>query len=141
MSITFFVTSFIVQHSLMWIIYHIEHPFFERYKVNNEPWPWNKDITEWRILLKRTLKFIGVNIFVVIPAVNYFDYVAQGYKSKHRIDVDGLPDNMTIFVSLVFCMIVEDFTFHWVHKLLHLPSLYPHIHKIHHEHKVTIGIV
>lgn len=25
----------------MWVIYHIELPFFERYKINSNPWPWN----------------------------------------------------------------------------------------------------
>jgi hypothetical protein len=24
----------------MYLIYHIELPFFERYKISNEPWPW-----------------------------------------------------------------------------------------------------
>jgi len=26
---------------LFWIIYHIDHPFFEQYKIIKEPWPWN----------------------------------------------------------------------------------------------------
>jgi len=38
-------------------------------------------------------------------------------------------------------MICEDFAFHWAHKFLHLPIIYPYIHKIHHEHSMTIGIV
>jgi tetrahydromethanopterin S-methyltransferase subunit D len=30
-----------VVHGALWIVYHIEHPFFERYKVGPEPWPWH----------------------------------------------------------------------------------------------------
>jgi sterol desaturase/sphingolipid hydroxylase (fatty acid hydroxylase superfamily) len=37
-------------------------------------------------------------------------------------------------------MICEDFAFHWGHKFLHLPIIYPYIHKIHHEHSVAVGI-
>ena len=36
-------------------------------------------------------------------------------------------------------MIVEDFTFHLSHRLLHWKAIYPYIHKVHHEHKVTIA--
>ena len=37
-------------------------------------------------------------------------------------------------------MIIEDLTFHCSHRLLHTRYLYKHIHKIHHEHKVTVSI-
>ena len=34
---------------------------------------------------------------------------------------------------------MEDLTFHFSHRLLHQKWIYQYIHKIHHEHKVTIG--
>lgn len=37
-------------------------------------------------------------------------------------------------------MLCDDFFFYLTHRTLHLPRIYPHIHKIHHEHKVTICI-
>jgi sterol desaturase/sphingolipid hydroxylase (fatty acid hydroxylase superfamily) len=24
----------------MWGVYHVEHLFFEKYKINSKPWPW-----------------------------------------------------------------------------------------------------
>ena len=36
-------------------------------------------------------------------------------------------------------MFCEDLTFTMSHRMLHHKLIYPHIHKIHHEHKVTIG--
>jgi sterol desaturase/sphingolipid hydroxylase (fatty acid hydroxylase superfamily) len=37
-------------------------------------------------------------------------------------------------------MIVEDFFFYWGHRILHLKSLYPYIHKLHHEYNYPISI-
>jgi hypothetical protein len=28
---------------VMWGVYHIKHPWFEQYKINNEPWPWEEN--------------------------------------------------------------------------------------------------
>jgi len=63
----------------MWGIYHIEHPFFERYKANSEPWPWNKDQKEWKILINKTLKLVALNVFIMIPTVIYIDFYANNH--------------------------------------------------------------
>ena len=36
-------------------------------------------------------------------------------------------------------MLIEDFTFYWGHRILHLPKLY-RFHKIHHEFTNTTSI-
>ena len=41
---------------------------------------------------------------------------------------------------MIFCMICEDLGFHTFHRFLHRPSIYPHVHKIHHEYKVSVAI-
>jgi hypothetical protein len=38
---------FFTANIIMWIIYHIEHPFFERYKISSNPWPWYENRVEW----------------------------------------------------------------------------------------------
>jgi sterol desaturase/sphingolipid hydroxylase (fatty acid hydroxylase superfamily) len=43
-------------------------------------------------------------------------------------------------LTIIFCMLCEDFSFHFIHKLLHHPRIYSLIHKIHHSHIVTISI-
>ena len=35
---------------------------------------------------------------------------------------------------------MEDLAFYWTHRFLHLPSLYPHVHKMHHESISTISL-
>lgn len=37
-------------------------------------------------------------------------------------------------------MLMEDLTFHFSHRLLHTKVLYGLIHKIHHQHKVSISV-
>jgi len=54
--------------------------------------------------------------------------------------MEDLPDSKTIMGTIIFCMICEDFTFYFSHRLLHWRVIYPYIHKIHHQHIITIGI-
>ena len=32
--------ALMIGYLINWAIYRVEHPFFERYKITNEPWPW-----------------------------------------------------------------------------------------------------
>lgn len=40
---TLHATFFLVSNLALLLIYYIKHPFFERYKIESEPWPWEKD--------------------------------------------------------------------------------------------------
>lgn len=124
----------------MWFIYHIELPFFERYKINHEPWPWNQNRAEWNKLLWKSIKLVYFNILVVLPTAVYLSLYLKDYEIPHTLDIDQLPDGTTIALTLIFCMVCEDFTFHFTHKFLHWRKIYPYIHKIHHTHVTTIGI-
>jgi sterol desaturase/sphingolipid hydroxylase (fatty acid hydroxylase superfamily) len=37
-------------------------------------------------------------------------------------------------------MLMEDFSFYWLHRFLHLSFIYPFIHKIHHEYNNSISL-
>eukprot|EP00030_Apusomonadida_sp_AF-17_P005896 a676613_317.p1 GENE.a676613_317~~a676613_317.p1 ORF type:complete len:322 (-),score=116.69 a676613_317:21-959(-) len=50
------------------------------------------------------------------------------------------PTWTKIATTCFYCIVIEDFYFYWVHRYLHHPSIYKHIHKIHHEHKAPFGI-
>jgi hypothetical protein len=41
---TFSVVDFMFVNAIYSILYTIELPFFERYKVTSEPWPWKTDL-------------------------------------------------------------------------------------------------
>jgi sterol desaturase/sphingolipid hydroxylase (fatty acid hydroxylase superfamily) len=42
-------------------------------------------------------------------------------------------------MQMVGCQLFLEASFYWIHRALHHPTLYKHIHKQHHEYKGTIG--
>ena len=57
----------IVTNLIMMVIYKAELPFFERYKVNSNPWPWNENKDEWKSILKKSVGLGVFNSFVSLP--------------------------------------------------------------------------
>lgn len=130
----------LVTNGAMWIIYHIEHPFFERYKINHDPWPWYENRTEWDDLLWKSIKLVAVNACIIVPLINLVNLMVNDWEVKMSFEVEELPDTVMLMATIAFLMICEDFAFHWLHKLLHTKWLYAHVHKVHHTHKTTVGI-
>jgi sterol desaturase/sphingolipid hydroxylase (fatty acid hydroxylase superfamily) len=118
--------------------YKVNHPFFERYKSVDEPWPWQTDREEWNRLFWRSIKLTAFNATVM----NYFlgaPFVAAGFPVPFRAD-NNFSSPFTLFLQFMFCNMVENLLFYIAHTLLHKPYFYKMIHKIHHEHKVTTSI-
>jgi sterol desaturase/sphingolipid hydroxylase (fatty acid hydroxylase superfamily) len=129
---------FIFSNIFFYIIYHFEWKFFEKYKVEDEPWPWQEDKNKWKLQLTKTIKLILFNHLIVIPLLT-LPSILKG-KSPVRTDYESLPDLFEVSWQLMFIYFMDDFLFYWSHRLLHLSVLYSKIHKIHHEHKITVGI-
>ena len=53
---------------------------------------------------------------------------------------DELPTTFTVIKHLAFCCLLDDLGFIFTHRILHIPILYKHIHKVHHTYNQTIGI-
>jgi len=88
-----FWTLLISINLVLWFIYHIEHPFFEKYKINNEPWPWNNlSKKEWHTLLRKTLLLVCFNVFIMAPTSAILDFVGHNYQLRWTYDVETLPD-------------------------------------------------
>jgi len=122
------------------VIYYLKWDFFERYKHNPEPWPWEKDPVAWKKLLKRTMKAILFNNFVVVPPFFALNAWLADYKCLYSEDIESLPDSKVLLLTMIFCTLCETFVTTTTHAILHHPRLYPHIHKIHHEHVTTVCI-
>lgn len=129
---------FIFSNIFFYIIYNLEWKFFEQFKVEDEPWPWQEDRNKWKLQLNKTIKLILLNHLIVIPLLT-LPSIING-KSPVRTDYESLPNVFEVSWQLLFYYFVDDFLFYWSHRLLHWSVLYSKIHKIHHEHKVTVSI-
>ena len=135
-----------INHEIVWIlsnlffyfVYKTDSHVFEQYKVESEPWPWKEDRGKWMEQLKKTAKLIFFNQFVVIPGLLGLTYLRG--KALMRTDYESLPSLFEMAWQLVFIYCMADFFFYWSHRILHWKGLYSHIHKIHHEHKITVAL-
>ena len=128
-----------VGNLVYWTFYHFEFDFIERYKSNDLPWPWYSDREAWRTLCFKSIFVLLMNANFIIPVVLSF-LAAVGLEEVHTMAVEDLPDAQTLFLSLLFFMLVEDFVFYMTHRLLHWRVIYPYIHKMHHSHASVVGI-
>ena len=121
------------------LCYQLELPIIERYKCLEEPWPWNEDLEAWNKLFWRSSVLYSFNVLCLNPFAYALHYLFD-IPLELDFTMEGLPDSGKMCGQILFCMFVEDLTFHFSHRLLHTRTLYKYIHKIHHEHKVTISI-
>lgn len=129
---------FIVCNLTLYFIYKSESPFFERYKIHNEIWPWKKDNQQWIKLLKETAYYLFINQFIISSLANLIVFLRE--KPIIRMEFNELPNCFELLWQMNFLIICEDFFFYWSHRFLHIKQLYPYIHKIHHKFTNTIGI-
>lgn len=124
-----------------WFVYRLEHPFFERYKITSEPWPWYDNPKEWYSLVWETIFAVSVTQFVVNPILILLALWGDNWVPQVNTSTTEYPDRTTMCFHLFICMFCEDFFFYWFHRLLHWKPLYQAIHKKHHKHKQPVGIV
>jgi len=129
---------FIFCNFVMWVVYKLESPFFERYKVHDKEWPWKKNLEEWHKLIKETIFYLFINHVIFLPLF----LIPYYYKNEaiSRIDYQTLPGSFEVIIQTVFFMIVEDASFYWFHRFLHMDFIYPYIHKLHHKYVNTVSI-
>lgn len=120
---------FIGLHTFYAILYSLKMPFFEKYKIDPSPWPW--ELENWSELKWYLIKSLAFNHLVTYPVIQF----SQVYFFHEMFVEDDaqLPDHWTIVIHILFCMVVEDFYFYFAHRLLHWKPLYLWIHKIHHK--------
>jgi len=134
--------SFLLLNAIMYVIYSLNHPFFEQFKVQKKVWPWldeNKETREqWRSLVNRALLVVTFNEFIIVPVMIYLNFPITSLRNSY--DIQQLPEWYTSVWQICVCMMCEDTLFHFSHRLLHHRSVYGYFHKLHHEYKTTIGL-
>ena len=73
---------FITIELVYYVIYNLEHPFFEQFKINDDPWPWQKDKEAWKKLFKQSVILVGINNIVFTPVV----FLTLFYLSDFKVD-------------------------------------------------------
>lgn len=68
------------------VIYKLNHPFFEQYKDNDIPWPWESEPVKFRKKLKKAIKLIGFNNLFVGGAYSIFLIYGLGTKLKYTLE-------------------------------------------------------
>lgn len=73
-------------------------------------------------------------------AIPYLAVLAYPFFRWRGIDLYGpLPSLPTAVLQILVCMVVEDTLFYWIHRTLHHPRLYKHLHKQHHQFINTVS--
>ena len=80
-----------------------------------------------------------MNMFLLTPLA-YTPFYLFDLPIDLDFSLEGLPDGNKMCCQLLICMLIEDLTFHCSHRMLHTRLLYAYVHKVHHEHKITISM-
>lgn len=59
-------------NSVFGVIYYLEIPFIEAYKINPNPWPWKKSEAEqakWKSLMIKSILNTIMNGFITLPLI------------------------------------------------------------------------
>lgn len=118
-------------------------PFFERYKAQPGPWPWQKGdkaAREWRALIRRTLRVLAGNFLVSHPVGLVLVYRIVVRWQLASFDARDCPSPTEVFWQICAFMVIEDTLFYWTHRALHDGRIYTSVHKQHHQYKVSVGL-
>jgi len=126
------------------LLYYFEIPFFEQYKIGKGPWPWKdpnpSKVQKWWDLYYSTILRVLFNAIFLVPIIQYLSLLLDGGKVLYKMETDELPDLTTYLWQFAFCAFTDDLAFSISHTLLHTPFLMRHVHRVHHEHKITVGL-
>ena len=122
------------------VLYWSNIPIIEKYKSEQDPWPFHsKDPSVRREFFGLLYHSIGIimfnNVCVSIP-LSYF----ASRNSRFSVSLDDFPSNFTLLWHVIFCALIEDALFYWSHRIFHLKSVYPLIHKMHHKWHMPIAL-
>lgn len=130
---TVHMAAYLLGNSAFFIMYYLNWPMFERFKISSEPWPWQSN-PDFPKAFKDLLKLALFNQIITVPITLFF----TGLKTKYQVNLIQ-PELQETILQIGIFILIEDFCFYWSHRVLHIPFLYKRIHKTHHEYNVSIS--
>jgi methylsterol monooxygenase len=93
------------------------------------------------VSLKRLLKNLILNFFIVLPILSIGIYNAARSFGYGVVVTSDLPDLKTSILHFIGYVLIYETFFYFSHRLLHFGSLYRSIHKVHHEFRYVEHII
>mmetsp|Transcript_8227 Transcript_8227/g.14966 ORF Transcript_8227/g.14966 Transcript_8227/m.14966 type:complete len:315 (-) Transcript_8227:50-994(-) len=114
------------------LMYHFFDHFqlFQKYKLHSgSPDPQ---------MVRECLYDVLLGHFLVRPVLLYFSMPL--FANSGWLLGSNIPNFLSLLKELFICIMIDDTVFYWVHRSLHHPLIYKHIHKQHHAFKQPIAL-
>jgi len=130
--------TFTLGNSIFIVIYYLEIPFFEQYKISNKPWPWKTSSRKaFFEKINLSAKILAFNNFVVGPIS--VTLAVKLYKYELGTTIEEMPSFLGHILQIMFMILCEDFMSYWSHRIIHHPYLYKKFHYIHHMYNENLS--
>eukprot|EP01059_Diplonema_ambulator_P019972 TRINITY_DN33655_c0_g1_i1.p1 TRINITY_DN33655_c0_g1~~TRINITY_DN33655_c0_g1_i1.p1 ORF type:complete len:286 (+),score=72.97 TRINITY_DN33655_c0_g1_i1:56-913(+) len=106
-------------------LFHLE-PWYQ-FKIQKRDVPFKDHVKAWKRLATVALE--------TVPQV----YLLSMLPGPEMTDPELIPSVPVVAFQVAICAILWEIPFYLSHRLLHIPALYRHIHKVHHEYETPIS--
>jgi sterol desaturase/sphingolipid hydroxylase (fatty acid hydroxylase superfamily) len=134
------IPLFLLYATAMLPVYYLEHPFFERFKISDKPWPWSTGQPQhvrdaFRAQTFRSVYLFAFNFCFLLPALSVVKaLVVPGMVSFADAD---WPSYATMLNHNFMLTVIHELGFYLSHRAMHsTPGLY-RWHKVHHEYHMN----
>lgn len=97
----FYVIASVLLHLAVWtcanggmaLIYLVQHPFFEQFKIQKKPWPWHRSAEEssaYFALIRKSFALIAFNHWIIAPILMWVSYDSNS-KMGINGNIEGVP--------------------------------------------------
>lgn len=103
----------LVANSFFMLLYTLDIPFFEQFKISRKPWAWKNDPAAFRELLLAAVKATAFNLILTVPLA-YFNYETS-VKFGYSASLKTFPSTSSIALHILAFMVIEDAMFYMSH--------------------------